>query len=320
MREEGGAVNEYYPLDSLKSPRYSGIPTFMRLPAETDPTKIDVAIVGIPFDSGVSYRPGARFAPRDIRVQSALIRPYNPALKVDPFKVHKIADFGDIDANPFSIDDALQSVHKGISELLGNGVVPVVVGGDHTITLPILRALNEAHGPVAVIHFDAHLDTWDDYFGSKYTHGTWFRRAVDEGLIITDKTYQIGLRGQVYGEVDFEFSISNGFRMITIEEIKEKGAHVLAEEFRSLGDTRVYVSLDIDCIDPAFAPGTGTPQVGGMDAFEATQLIRGLRGLNIVGVDLVEVSPAYDSAGITSLLAANLLYEFLCVLPVVTKS
>ena len=308
-------MNEYYPVDSRKSPRYSGIPTFMRLPIETDPAKVDVAILGVPFDSGVSYRPGARFAPRDIRAQSALIRPYNPALKVDPFKVHKIADFGDIDANPFSIDEALQTIHQRISHLLGHGVVPMVVGGDHTITLPILRAMCEAHGPVAVVHFDAHLDTWEDYFGSRYTHGTWFRRAVDEGLVVTDKTYQIGLRGQIYAEDDFDFSLRNGFRMVTIEELRANGSQALSQELQSLQDTRVYVSLDIDCVDPAFAPGTGTPQIGGMDSFEAVQLVRGLRGLNIVGADLVEVSPSYDSGGITSLLAANLLYELLCVLP-----
>ena len=173
-------MTEYYPTDSLKSPRYSGIPTFMRLPAETDPSKIDVAILGIPFDSGVSYRPGARMAPRDIRVESALIRPYNPVLKVDPFKIHRVADFGDIDASPFSIDDAVNAIHQRISELLHNDVLPVVVGGDHTITLPILRALSEAGGPVAVVHFDAHLDTWEGYFGSSYTHGTWLRRAAEE--------------------------------------------------------------------------------------------------------------------------------------------
>ncbi len=309
-------MNEYYPTDSLKSPRYSGIPTFMRLPVEDDPSKIDVAIVGIPFDSGVTYRPGARMAPRDIRVQSALIRPYNPVLKVDPFKLHRVADFGDIVANPFSIEDALQAIHRAISELLHSGVTPVIVGGDHTITLPTLRAMHEVYGPVAVVHFDAHLDTWDSYFGSRYTHGTWFRRAVDEGLVMTDRSYQIGLRGQVYSEEDFDFSLRNGFRMVTIEELKEnRGAKGLVEQFQALGDTRVYVSFDIDCIDPAFAPGTGTPQIGGMDSFEAVQLIRGLKGLDIVGVDMVEVSPSYDSGGITSLLAANLLYEFLCVLP-----
>ncbi len=309
-------MTEYYPTDSLKSPRYSGIPTFMRLPAETDPSKIDVAILGIPFDSGVSYRPGARMAPRDIRVESALIRPYNPVLKVDPFKLHRVADFGDIDASPFSIDDAINAIHQRISELLHNDVLPVVVGGDHTVTLPILRALSESGGPVAVVHFDAHLDTWEGYFGSSYTHGTWLRRAVEEDLIIADRTFQIGLRGQVYGEEDFEFSRAHGFQMFTIEDIKMKGVQNLVGELQNLRDVRVYVSLDIDCIDPAFAPGTGTPQIGGLDSFEALEIIRGLKGLDLVGVDVVEVSPAYDSGGVTSLLAANLLYEFLCVLPV----
>ena len=271
-------MNEYYPVDSRKSPRYSGIPTFMRLPIETDPAKVDVAILGVPFDSGVSYRPGARFAPRDIRAQSALIRPYNPALKVDPFKVHKIADLGDIDANPFSIDEALQTIHQRISHLLGHGVVPMVVGGDHTITLPILRAMCEAHGPVAVVHFDAHLDTWEDYFGSRYTHGTWFRRAVDEGLVVTDKTYQIGLRGQIYAEDDFDFSLRNGFRMVTIEELRANGSQALSQELQSLQDTRVYVSLDIDCIDPAFGPGHGHPPDRGYGQFRGRATGQGSQG------------------------------------------
>ena len=308
-------MTHYYPTDSLKSPRFAGVATFMRLPLESDPSKVDVAIIGVPFDSGVSYRPGARLGPRDIRVQSALIRPYNPELKVDPFRVHRVADFGDVDANPFDIDAALEAIHGRMSELLKAGAVPVVAGGDHTITLPLLRAINEVHGPVAVIHFDAHLDTWDSYFGSDYTHGTWFRRAVDEGLVITDKSFQVGLRGQVYAEEDFDFSREKGFQMVTTEELRESSVRSVVDRFSSLGDTKVHVSLDIDFVDPAFAPGTGTPQVGGLNSLEAVQLVRGLRGLNIVGVDVVEVSPPYDSSGITSLLAANLLYEFLCVLP-----
>ena len=311
---------EYYPADSQKSPRFSGIPTFMRLPAETDPSKVDVAIMGVPFDSGTTYRPGARFGPRDIRVQSALIRPYNPVLGVDPFKVHKVADLGDIVASPLSIDDALRAIRSSVLDLLRNGVTPLLAGGDHTITLPILRAMREVHGPVAVVHFDAHLDTWDDYFGARYSHGSWFRRATDEGLVLPDKCFQIGLRGQVYGPEDFDFSRSHGFRTVTIEEVRAAGVGSIVSEFASLADVPVYVSFDIDCVDPAYAPGTGTPQVGGLDSFDALQLIRGLRGLRIVGVDVVEVSPSYDSGGITSLLAANLLYEFLCVLPARAES
>jgi len=312
-------MNEYYPRDALKSPRYTGIPTFMRLPIETDPSKIDVAIFGVPFDSTVTYRPGARFGPRDIRVQSALIRPYNPELKVDPFKKLKIADMGDVDTNPLSVDKTVESIFEFTDALCSHGVVPVAVGGDHTITLPILRAMKKKHGPVAIIHFDAHTDTWDEHFGVKLSHGTWLRRAMEEGLIQGDKTFQVGLRGQLFSENDFDFAISRGFHQITSEEIKKRGVEYLAGQLQPLGDSPVYVSLDVDWIDPAFAPGTGVPQVGGPDSYEAVQAVRGLKGLNIVGADVVEVCPAYDSGNITSILAANLLYEILCVLPGVSE-
>ena len=308
-------MSQYYPRDSLTSPRYTGIPTFMRLPIETDPTKIDVAILGVPYDSSVVYRPGARFASREIRVQSAIIRPYNPVLKVDPFKEHRVADYGDVETNPFSVEETLDRIYRAISELLNHDVTPVVVGGDHTITLPTLRAMRDKYGPVGVIHFDAHTDTWDQHFGFMLTHGTWLRRAVKEGLIIGEKTYQIGLRGQLFAEDDLDFAQANGFHCVTVEELKEKGVECLAQGLQSLINTTVYVSLDIDWIDPAFAPGTGVPQVGGPDSYEAVQAVRALRGLDIVGVDLVEVCPAYDSGNITSILAANLLHELLCVLP-----
>ena len=308
-------MSQYYPKDALKSPRYTGIPTFMRLPYETDPAKIDVAIFGVPYDSSVTYRPGARFAPREIRVQSALIRPYNPVLRVDPFKELRAADYGDVETNPFSVEQTLESIQRSVSDLLQHGVIPMAVGGDHTITLPILRAMRDKHGPVAVLHFDAHTDTWDEYFGVKHTHGTWLRRAVEEDLIIGDKTYQIGLRGQLYGEDDLDFAHTHGFHPVTSEELKEQGVQKALQGLQGLVGNKVYVSMDIDWIDPAFAPGTGVPQVGGPDSYEAIQAIRALRGLEITGVDLVEVCPAYDSGDITSILAANLLYELLCVLP-----
>jgi agmatinase len=308
-------MNTYYPRDALKSPRYTGIPTFMRLPAETDPSKIDVAIFGVPFDSTVTYRPGARFGPREIRVQSALIRPYNPELKVDPFSKLKIADMGDVETNPLSVDETVESIFQFVGRLCGHNVTPVAVGGDHTITLPILRAMKKKHGPVSVVHFDAHTDTWDDHYGVKLSHGTWLRRAMEEGLIRGDKTFQIGLRGQLFSANDFDFAIGSGFRQITSEEIRKLGTEWLSEQMVSLRESPVYISLDIDWIDPAFAPGTGVPQVGGPDSYEAVQALRGLKGLNIVGVDVVEVCPPYDSANITSILAANLLYEMLCVLP-----
>ncbi len=308
-------MTEYYPRDALTSPRYTGVPTFMRLPQESDPSKVDVAIFGVPYDSTVTYRPGARFAPREIRVHSALIRPYNPALKVDPFKGLRVADFGDVDTNPFSVEKTVDNIQAFVGELLRKEVVPVAVGGDHTITLPILRAMKAQHGPVAVIHFDAHTDTWDEYFGMRYTHGTWLRRAIEEGLIIPEKTYQVGLRGQLYGEEDLEFALGHGLKQVTSEDLRAEGVAKIAEGFRELLGEKMYVSLDIDWIDPAFAPGTGVPQVGGPDSYEAIQAVRALRGLDLVGVDVVEVCPAYDSADITSILAANLLHEFLCVLP-----
>jgi len=287
----------------------------MRLPIETDPSKIDVALFGVPFDSTVTYRPGARFGPRDIRVQSALIRPYNPELRIDPFSKLKVADIGDVETNPLSVDETIASIFKFVDTLCSHNVVPIAIGGDHTITLPILRAMKKKHGPVAVIHFDAHTDTWDDHYGVKLSHGTWLRRAMEEGLVQGDKTFQIGLRGQLFTPNDFDFAISQGFHQITSEEIKKRGVEYLVEQLEPLGGSPVYVSLDIDWIDPAFAPGTGVPQVGGPDSYEALQAIRGLKGLNIVGADVVEVCPAYDSGNITSVLAANLLYEILCVLP-----
>jgi agmatinase len=304
----------YQPLDALVYPRFAAIPTFMRLPHVPDPNALDIALVGVPFDGGTTYRAGARLGPRHIRVQSALIRPYHPNLRVNPFARHRVADFGDISINPLSIEDTFRRVELAIDDLLNHNVRPICVGGDHSIALPILRAMAKRHQALHLIHFDAHSDTWDEYFGSKYSHGTPFRRAIEEGLIDPACMLQVGLRGQVYGEEDFEFVRSKGIEYIFTEDIFEHGIPWVIERFQRFRGHPCYLTFDIDVVDPAFAPGTGTPQIGGPSSREIVALIRGLQGLPFVGADLVEVSPPYDSAEITSLLAANLLYEFLCLM------
>ena len=304
----------FQPLDALVQPRFAAIPTFMRLPHIANPSELDIALVGVPFDGGTTYRAGARLGPRHIRVQSALIRPYHPNLKLNPFNRQRIADYGDLPINPLSIQDTFQRIEAALDELLAHGVRPVCVGGDHSIVLPILRALSKRHGPLSVIHFDAHSDTWDEYFGSKYSHGTPFRRAIEEGLIEPTRLLQVGLRGQIYSEEDFDFARSKGVEIIFTEDIFERGLPWIMERFHRFAGGPCYLTFDIDVVDPAFAPGTGTPQVGGPSSREIVALVRGLQGLQFVGADLVEVSPPYDSAEITSLLAANLLFEFLCLM------
>jgi agmatinase len=304
----------FQPLDALVSPRFAAIPTFMRLPYVPDPRELDIALVGVPFDGGTTYRAGARLGPRHIRVQSALIRPYHPNLRLNPFDHYRIADYGDISVNPLSIEDTFRRIEGAIDELLAHRVRPISVGGDHSIALPILRAMAKRYQPLSVIHFDAHSDTWDEYFGSKYSHGTPFRRAIEEGLIDPTRMLQVGLRGQVYGEEDFEFARSKGIEFLFTEDIFERGIPWVIERFQRFRGAPCYLTFDIDVVDPAFAPGTGTPQIGGPSSREIVALIRGLRGLQFVGADLVEVSPPYDSAEITSLLAANLLFEFLCLM------
>ena len=302
------------PLDALSYARFTGIPTFMRLPHITQPEELEVALIGVPFDGGTTYRPGPRFGPRNVRTQSAIIRPWNPVLRVNPFAKFRVADFGDLPVNPLSIEDTFLRIEKGIAPLLQAGVRCVCVGGDHSITLPILRAVVKKHGPVSLIQFDAHNDLWDEYFGSKYSHGTPFRRAFEEGLLLDGGVLQVGLRGQVYGEDDFDFARAHKVRMVTAEEFHKKGLPAVQRHLRAFRGKPVYVTLDIDAVDPAYAPGTGTPQVGGLTSIQILELVRALRGLDIIGCDLVEVSPPYDTGEITSLLAANLLYELLCVL------
>ena len=304
------------PLSGNEMPRFGGIATFMRLPGNTDPADLDVAVVGVPFDIGTSNRPGARFGPRGIRGESVLLRPYNMATRAAPFDSLRIDDTGDVASSPYDLLAAVEAIEAHFDELLGHGVVTAAMGGDHTVVLPILKAMAERHGPVGLVHIDAHTDVNDTMFGSKITHGTPFRRAVEAGVLDCDRVVQIGVRGTGYEADDFDWSRRQGFRVVQAEECWHRSLEPLMDEVRDqVGGGPVYLSFDIDGLDPAFAPGTGTPEVGGLTVPQALEVIRGCRGLELVGCDVVEVAPIYDTSGTTSLVGANLLYEMLCVLP-----
>jgi len=304
------------PLSGNEMPRFGGIATFMRLPGNTDPADLDVAVVGVPFDIGTSNRPGARFGPRGIRGESVLLRPYNMATRAAPFDSLRIDDTGDVASSPYDLLAAVEAIEAHFDELLGHGVVTATMGGDHTVVLPILKAMAERHGPVGLVHVDAHTDINDTMFGSKITHGTPFRRAVEAGVLDCDRVVQIGVRGTGYEADDFDWSRRQGFRVVQAEECWNRSLEPLMDEVRDqVGGGPVYLSFDIDGLDPAFAPGTGTPEVGGLTVPQALEVIRGCRGLELVGCDVVEVAPIYDTSGTTSLVGANLLYEMLCVLP-----
>jgi agmatinase len=299
------------------SPRFAQPATFMRLPYQTDLTDVDVAMLGVPFDSGTSYRPGARLGPREIRAQSSLIRPYSYFQKISPFERLGIVDAGDVDAPPVGIEPAYAAIEAGVARIFAAGATPLVVGGDHSISLPCLRAAATTHGPLALVQFDAHIDTWGDYFGGKYFHGSPFRRAIEEGLILPAHYVQAGIRGPMYGEdEDFKYQRDLGVTTIDIGMVKRDGVAATMARVRDVvGGRALYVTFDIDSVDPAFAPGTGTPEVGGLTSYEAQELVRGLAGLNVVACDIVEVAPPFDGPGqITSLLAANLMFEMLCVI------
>ena len=303
------------PRNPFVSPRFGQLATFMLLPAPATVKDLDVALIGIPYDGGTSYRTGARFGPRAVREQSSLIRTWHPVLKVHPFERMRVADCGDIDVVPISIERTYEVVTRRIDEIVAAGAIPVSVGGDHSITLPILRSIARRHGPVGIVHFDAHPDTWDEYFGSKFFHGTPFRRAIEEGLIDPKRMIQVGIRGPLYGPEDFAFHDEHGIEVLRIEPIKEQGIAWAASRLERLRGGPVYCSFDIDSVDPAFAPATGTPEVGGLTSYEALALLRALQGLTLVGADVVEVSPPYDGPGqITALLAANLLFELVSLL------
>ena len=308
------ALNQ--PLGGNEMPRFGGLASMMRLPVATHAAGLDAAFIGVPLDIGASNRAGARFGPRQIRAESSLIRPYNMATGAAPFDALQVADLGDVPINTYSLEKSVGIITDFYREVLGHGCVPLTLGGDHTIALPILRAVAERHGPVALIHVDAHADVNDEMFGERIAHGTPFRRAVEEGLLQTNKVWQIGLRGSGYAADDFDWPRRQGFTIIPAHEVWWQSLAPIMDKVRAIiGDAPCYLSFDIDGIDPAYAGGTGTPEIGGLSVPQALEIVRGCRGLNLVGADLVEVSPPYDPSGNTALLGANLLYEMLCVLP-----
>ena len=304
------------PLGGNQMPRFGGPATFMRLPSASSAKGLDAAFVGVPFDIGTSNRVGTRFGPRQIRAESCLVRPYNMATRAAPFDSLQVADIGDVAINTFNIAESMRIIEDAYDGILSHGCIPMTLGGDHTVALPILRALAKKHGPVGMVHVDAHADINDEMFGEKVAHGTPFRRAVEEGLLDGKRVAQIGLRATGYAADDFDWPREQGFRVVQAEECWHKSLDpLMAEIAEQLGAGPVYLSFDIDGLDPAFAPGTGTPEIGGLTTIQALEIIRGCRGLDLVGCDLVEVSPPYDTSGNTSLTAANLLFEMLCVLP-----
>ncbi len=303
------------PVDSSKTPRYAGRDGFARLPRLDQVDHADVVVAGFPFDAGVSYRPGARFGPNHIREASRLLRPYHPALDVSPFELVQVADAGDVGVNPFNIDEAISTIEEAALELTANDTRLVTFGGDHTIALPLLRAAAERHGPVALLHFDAHLDTWDTYFGARYTHGTPFRRAFEEGIIDTEALSHVGTRGPLYGKKDLADDRRFGFGIVTSADVYHQGVVETIAKLRDrIGARPLYISIDIDVLDPAHAPGTGTPEAGGITSRELLEILRGFRGLNIIGADIVEVSPAYDHAELTGVAAAHVAYDLVSLL------
>jgi agmatinase len=300
------------PVDPLVVPRFAGPATYARLPRLDEVGRCDVSVVGVPFDGGTTYRPGARFGPAAIRAGSRLMRAYHPGLQVHPFGAQQVADAGDIACTPFDIAAAIAQVEAGADALFEHADHLVALGGDHTIALPLLRATHGRHGRVALVHFDAHLDTWDTYFGAAYTHGTPFRRAHEEGLLASDRCAHVGIRGPLFSPEDLTEDAGFGFTIVGAFDYLERSVTSIAEELRErVGDLPVYVSIDVDVLDPAHAPGTGTPEAGGMTSRELLATLRALAGLHLVGADVVEVAPAYDHAEITSIAAANAVYELL---------
>ena len=309
------------PVDATVTPRYGGPSTFARLPRLDEVDRADLAIVGVPFDSGVSYRPGARFGPGHVRAASKLLRDYNPVQDVEPFAVHQVADAGDIACNPFDITEAVRQIDAGARAIADTGARLITIGGDHTIALPLLRVMHERYGPVAVVHFDAHLDTWDTYFGAPVTHGTPFRRASEEGLIDRTGSMHVGIRGPLYSRQDLADDGVLGFQVIGAHDMDDLGWRGAVDRIKArVGDRPVYVSLDIDVLDPAFAPGTGTPEPGGLTSRELLNMLRAFSDLNLVGADVVEVAPAYDHAEITGIAAAHAVYELISAMAVVSPT
>ena len=303
------------PVDAAIVPRFGAIPTFMRLPYRPDPAGLDIGLIGVPWDGGTTNRAGARHGPREIRNMSSFMRKVHHVSRIAPYKLAKVADLGDAPVNPIDLMDSLARIEGFFARIHGLGVAPISAGGDHLITLPIFRAIARA-GPVGMIHVDAHSDTNDRYFGdNRYTHGTPFRRAVEEGLLDPKRTIQIGIRGSIYSEDDMAFAEGSGMRVVYMEEFAKAGVErVIAEARRVAGEGPCYISFDVDGLDPVYAPGTGTPEIGGLTTLEAQHLIRGLEGLNLSGGDVVEVSPPFDPSGNTALVGATMMFEILCVL------
>ena len=306
----------HQPLGGNQMPRFAGPATMMRLPSMPSAKGLDVCFVGVPLDTGTSNRSGARFGPRQIRSESCLIRPYNMATRAAPFDSLSIADIGDVAINTFDLQKSIGIIEEAYDEILSHGCKPLTLGGDHTIALPILRTMHRKHGPLGLVHVDAHADVNDSMFGEKIAHGTPFRRCVDEGLLDGKRVVQIGLRATGYAADDFDWPRRQGFRVVQAEECWHRSLTPLMAEVREqVGGGPVYISFDIDGLDPSYAGGTGTPEIAGLTTPQAVEIIRGCRGLDIIGGDLVEVSPPYDPSGNTALTAANLLFEMLCVFP-----
>ena len=304
------------PVSGTIVPRFAGPSTFARLPELRDVSRCDIAILGIPFDAGTSYRPGARFGPQSIRQASRHLRTqYHPSYDTEPFVEQQVADAGDISCNPFNIEEAVGQIQMAATEMLGKVDSIISLGGDHTIALPLMRAVNHFHGPVALVHFDAHLDTWDTYFGAPYTHGTPFRRAAEEKLFLDHASMHVGIRGPLYSRDDLENDEELGFKVVHCDEFQKEGLdHVASRIKERVGDNPMYLSIDIDVLDPAHAPGTGTPEIAGISSRELLGVLREFDGLNIISADVVEVSPAYDHAELTSLAAATIVYEIINLL------
>jgi len=310
----------FKPITGSVMPRFAGIPTLMRLPyvQAHDPefADVEIGLVGIPWDGGTTNRPGARHGPRQVRDISTMIRNVNRASGIAPFALCNCADLGDTPVNPVDLMDSLSRIETFFTGVCGAGIAPLSVGGDHLVSLPVMRAIAKQTGPLGMVHFDAHTDTWDGYFGGfKYTHGTPFRRAVEEGLLDPKRTVQIGIRGALYSDAEDTWGQEQGIRVIDIDEFNAMGVEAtIAEARRVVGDGATYVSFDVDALDPVYAPGTGTPEIGGMTTLQAQHLVRGLQGLNLVGGDVVEVSPPFDPSGNTALVGATMMFEILCVL------
>lgn len=302
----------YLPEDSLRSPRFTGIPTFARLPNVRTLEDVDLAVIGVPFDTATTYRTGGRFGPNAVRSASVMLRPFNPAQEVSPFEILSCVDYGDIAIVPGSTPRSYEAIEREVTPVVEAGVIPLLIGGDHACTLPHLRA-TRSKGPVAVIMFDSHTDAWDNHFGEKYTHGTWMRRAIEEGLVDTAHSIEVGLRGQLYDSADWTVLADElGLDYVPCRDLLRDGIDAVTARIRDrVGDRQAFITFDIDVVDPAFAPGTGTPETGGISSAQALELIRGLHGIDFVGFDVVEVIPAYDPSGVTATLSANLAFEML---------